>query len=107
MSQRKALKTVKLVLQIRERLGMSLRRSSIQNSFDLNVITAREAVRAMIVEYKEIVSGLTNLPKENDQLIHELEVKFKCDPLVAELACLKADFKSLELALDFIYGHDP
>ena len=34
-------------------------------------------------------------------------MKFKCDRIVAELACHKANFKSLELALDFIYGHDP
>ncbi len=40
-------------------------------------------------------------------MIHEVELKFKCDPLVAELACRKAGFESLELALDFMYGHDP
>ena len=36
-----------------------------------------------------------------------MELKFKCDRIVAELACRKANFKSLELALDFIYGQDP
>jgi len=41
-------------------------------------------------------------------LIKELELKFHCDRFVAELACLKAmPQQSLELALDYIYGHDP
>ena len=37
----------------------------------------------------------------------ELEIKFRCDRLVAELACRKSNFVSLEIAVDFIYGHDP
>ena len=55
----------------------------------------------------KIVENLPNQPKVDEAMIRELELKFKCDTFVAELACRKADFKSLELALDFIYGHDP
>ena len=40
-------------------------------------------------------------------MIRLLQVKFKCDPVVAELACRKANFKSMEHALDYIYGNDP
>lgn len=40
-------------------------------------------------------------------LVKELELKFKCDRAVAELACTKSNYKSLELALDYIYGLDP
>ena len=86
---------------------MSYPGSSESNTIDLTVVSARESVCAMIREYKAIVSGLPNQLPDNVRMINELELKFKCDPLVAELACRKADFKSLELALDFIYGHDP
>ena len=53
------------------------------------------------------MAGLPNQPALNENLVKELELKFKCDPLVAQLACLKVGSKSLELALDFVYGHDP
>ena len=72
-----------------------------------NYITARNTMLQMLEEYKETVKGLPNQPTVDETLIKELEIKFKCDRTVAELACRKANFKSLELALDFIYGHDP
>lgn len=72
-----------------------------------NYITARNAIQKMLEEYLEAVKGLPNQPPVDEALIKELELKFNCDWSVAELACHKANFKSLELALDFIYGHDP
>ena len=40
-------------------------------------------------------------------MIKQLELRFVCDRTVAALACHKANFESLELALEFIYGRDP
>ena len=61
----------------------------------------------MIEEFKQTVAGLPNQPPLDEKLAKEIELKFKCDKVVAELSCLKVNSKSLELALDFIYGHDP
>lgn len=53
------------------------------------------------------MAGLPNQAPVNLAMLKELELKFRCDPLVAELACRKVNFESLELAVDFIYGPDP
>jgi len=71
------------------------------------VIPAREAVRKMIQEFEESVAGVPNQRMSNGIMLKELQVKFRCDPLVAKLACMKANFENIELAVDFIYGHDP
>ena len=49
---------------------------------------------------------MPNKPQLDQNLVMELETKFKCDHIVAELACYKANFVSLELALDYMYGQD-
>ena len=72
-----------------------------------NYISARNTVLKMLEKYKETVKGLPDQPPYDETLVKELELKFKCDRTVAELASRKANFKNLELALDFIYGHDP
>ena len=61
----------------------------------------------MLDEFKKQMSGLPDQPEVDHVMIRLLQVKFKCDPVVAELACRKANFRSLEHALDFIYGGDP
>lgn len=60
----------------------------------------------MIEENKASVVGLSNQNPLNHTMMKELELKFRCDQLVAELACRKSNFVSLELAVDFIFGHD-
>lgn len=46
----------------------------------------------MIAENMESVAGLPNQVPINNVMIIEMELKFRCDPLVAELACRKVNF---------------
>ena len=69
----------------------------------MNVIDARTEVRRLLDDYKKTISPCTSF---DYGMVKELELKFHCDRLVAELACHKVNFKSLELAIDFLYGHD-
>ena len=71
----------------------------------MNVIDARTEVRRLLDDYKKTMS-ISSEQKVDHGMIKELELKFHCDRLVAELACHKVNFKSLELAIDFLYGHD-
>lgn len=92
-------------LQIVDRL--SAKSSTPYQLPDMTYLAAREAVTKMIEDYRQSVAGISNFElKENAAMLKELQIKFRCDSLVAELACLKANYKSLELALDFIYGLD-
>ena len=72
----------------------------------MNVIDARTEVRRLLEDYKKTIS-ISSSPRVNHgMMIKELELKFHCDRLVAELACHMVNFKSLELAIDYMYGHD-
>ena len=71
----------------------------------MNVIDARTQVKNLLDDYKKTMSNQLS-PRVNYGMIKELELKFHCDRLVAELACHKVNFKNLELAIDFLYGHD-
>lgn len=47
------------------------------------MVAARATMTKLINEYKSAMAGLPNQPALDDNLVKELELKFKCDPLVA------------------------
>ena len=71
---------------------------------ELTFMSARANVESILEQHNK------ECPKQepvDHDLVRELELKFNCDRVVAELACRKSVTQTLENMLDYIYGHDP